>query len=295
MSIPKSSQLALGTVQFGLNYGISNTNGVVNKNQIKLILSQAYKSNINTLDTAIVYGESEGILGDIGIDDFNVLTKLPPVPENQADIRNWAIDNIYSSMKKLNVSSLYALLLHNSVDILGERGKVLNEVLLEYKYKGLIEKIGASIYDTEELDDIENSGIDFDIIQAPFNVFDRRLELSGWLSRLGNSDTEVHIRSVFLQGLLLLSSEARPKYFSKWEEHFKLWDDWLEGHDISSLEACLNFVKSYSNVDKIIVGVTNVKQLLEIISIFEDNDNKITPESLISNDQLLINPTNWFK
>ena len=119
MSIPKSSQLALGTVQFGLNYGISNTNGVVNKNQIKLILSQAYKSNINTLDTAIVYGESEGILGDIGIDDFNVLTKLPPVPENQADIRNWAIDNIYSSMKKLNVSSLYALLLHNSVDILG--------------------------------------------------------------------------------------------------------------------------------------------------------------------------------
>ena len=105
----------------------------------------------------------------------------------------------------------------------------------------------------------------------------------------------MHIRSVFLQGLLLLSSEARPMYFSKWEEHFKLWDDWLEGHDISSLEACLHFVKSYSNVDKIIVGVTNVKQLIEIISIFEDNDNKITPESLISNDQLLINPTNWFK
>ena len=119
MSISKSSKLALGTVQFGLNYGISNTNGVVNKNQTKLILSQAYKSNINTLDTAAVYGESESILGEIGIDDFNVLTKLPPVPENQADIRKWAIDNIYSSMKKLNVSSLYALLLHNSVDILG--------------------------------------------------------------------------------------------------------------------------------------------------------------------------------
>ena len=295
MSHSKSDKLALGTVQFGLNYGISNNNGLVNKNQAKLILSQAFKSNINTLDTAAVYGESESILGEIGIDDFNVMTKLPPVPDNQADIRKWAIDNIYSSMKKLNVSSLYALLLHNSVNILGERGKILNEVLLEFKYRGSIEKIGVSIYDTEELDDIENSGIDFDIIQAPFNVFDRRLELSGWLSRLGNSDTEVHIRSVFLQGLLLLSSEARPKYFSKWEGHFKLWDDWLEDNDISSLEACLNFVKSYSNVDKIIVGVTNVKQLSEIISIFEDNDNKITPESLIINDQLLINPTNWFK
>ena len=295
MSNSKSDKLALGTVQFGLNYGISSNNGLVNINQTKLILSKAFKANINTLDTAAVYGESESILGEIGIDNFNLITKLPPLPDNQADIRKWAIDNISSSMKKLNISSLYALLLHNSVDILGERGKVLNEVLLEYKYKGTIEKIGASIYNTEELDDIENSGIDFDIIQAPFNVFDRRLELSGWLSRLGNSDTEVHIRSVFLQGLLLLSSEARPKYFNKWERHFNLWDDWLEDNDISSLEACLNFVKSYSNVDKIIVGVTNVKQLSEIISIFEDNDNKITPESLIINDQLLINPTNWFK
>ena len=295
MSSSKSDKLALGTVQFGLNYGISNDNGLVNKNQAKLILSQAFKSNINTLDTAAVYGVSERILGEIGINNFNVLTKLPPVPENQENIRKWAIDSIYSSMKKLNVSSIYALLLHNSVDILGEKGKVLNEVLQEFKHKGSIEKIGASIYDTAELDDIENSDIHFDIIQAPFNVFDRRLELSGWLSRLGNSDTEVHIRSVFLQGLLLLSSEARPKYFSKWKRHFKLWDDWLEDNDISSLKACLNFVKSYSNVDKIIVGVTNVKQLLEIISIFEDNDNKITPESLISNDQLLINPTNWLK
>ena len=295
MSSSKSDKLALGTVQFGLNYGISNDNGLVNKNQAKLILSQAFKSNINTLDTAAVYGVSERILGEIGINNFNVLTKLPPVPENQENIRKWAIDSIYSSMKKLNVSSIYALLLHNSVDILGEKGKVLNEVLQEFKHKGSIEKIGASIYDTAELDDIENSDIHFDIIQAPFNVFDRRLELSGWLSRLENSDTEVHIRSVFLQGLLLLSSEARPKYFAKWEGHFKLWDDWLEDNDISSLEACLNFVKSYSNVDKIIVGVTNVKQLLEIISIFEDNDNKMTPESLISNDQLLINPTNWFK
>ena len=224
----KTGRIALGTVQFGLNYGISNNNGLVNKYQTELILSQAFKSNINTLDTAAVYGESESILGEIGIDNFNVITKLPPLPDNQADIRKWAIDNIYSSMKKLNVSSLYALLLHNSVDILGEKGKILNMVLQEFKHKGSIEKIGASIYETEELDDIENGGIDFDIIQAPFNVFDRRLELSGWLPRLGNSDTEVHIRSVFLQGLLLLSSEARPKYFAKWEGHFKLWDDWLE-------------------------------------------------------------------
>ena len=173
MSISKSSKLALGTVQFGLNYGISNNNGLVKKNQAKLILSQAIKSNINTLDTAIVYGESESILGEIGISNFHVITKLPAIPRGNIDIRKWAIDNIYSSIKKLNVRNLYGVLLHKSVDILGEKGKVLNEVLVELKSKGLVEKIGASIYDPKELDDIENARIELDIIQAPFNVFDR--------------------------------------------------------------------------------------------------------------------------
>ena len=295
MSISQGNKLALGTAQFGLNYGISNKNGLVKKNQAKLILSQATKSNINLLDTAIAYGESEGILGEIGVTDFDVITKLPELPVGNVNVKKWAIDNVYLSINKLQISSLYGILLHKSTDILGEKGKLLNEVLFELKSKGVVKKIGASIYDPYELNDMESAKIKMDIIQAPFNVFDRRLELSGWLERLGALETEVHVRSVFLQGLLLLPPGARHKYFSKWEAHFKIWDDWLKDNDIGALEACLKFVKSYSNIDISIVGVTDESQLLEIISKYEDNDNKITPKSLISNDKLLINPTNWFK
>jgi aryl-alcohol dehydrogenase-like predicted oxidoreductase len=295
MSISQGNKLALGTAQFGLNYGISNKSGLVKKNQAKLILSQATKSNINLLDTAIAYGESEGILGEIGVRDFDVITKLPELPVGNVNVKKWAIDNVYLSINKLQVSSLYGILLHKSTDILGEKGKLLNEVLFELKSRGVVRKIGASIYDPYELNDMESAKIKMDIIQAPFNVFDRRLELSGWLERLGALETEVHVRSVFLQGLLLLPPGERHKYFSKWEAHFKIWDDWLKDNDIGALEACLKFVKSYSNIDISIVGVTDESQLLEIISKYEDNDNKITPKSLISNDKLLINPTNWFK
>ena len=295
MSTSKSSKLALGTAQFGLNYGISNKNGLVKKNQAKLILSQASQCNIQILDTAIVYGESENILGEIGITGFDVITKLPSIPDGKMDIKAWVINNVSSSLSKLKVNSLYGLLLHQSSDILGEKGKILNEVFYELKNKGLVKKIGVSVYDPNELDDIERAKIKLDIVQAPFNVFDRRLELSGWLDRLAALGTEVHIRSVFLQGLLLLPSEARHKYFSKWAVHFKIWDDWLRINEISALDACLNFVKSYSNIDIIIVGVTDTGQLLDIISKYENDNNSSIPKSLVCNDQLLINPTNWFK
>ena len=290
----KSSKLALGTVQFGLNYGISNKNGLVNKDQARLILSQAYKNKIDTIDTAIAYGESEKVLGEIGVSNYNIVTKLPPLPEGIRNIQKWVFDNFYSSLYKLNLNSIYGILLHRSLDILGERGKILYEVLFELKSKGLIENIGASIYDPKELDDMENQGLELDIIQAPFNLFDRRLETSGWLAKLGSMKTKIYIRSVFLQGLLLLPSEQRPQYFSKWTDHFKQWDDWLKANDISALEACLNFLKVYSDVDKFIIGVTSQDQLLEIIAKFENN-NKILDKSFEISDQNLINPSNWIK
>ena len=152
MSTSKSSKLALGTAQFGLNYGISNKNGLVKKNQAKLILSQASQCNIQILDTAIVYGESENILGEIGITGFDVVTKLPAIPGGKMDIKAWVINNVSSSLSKLKVNSLYGLLLHQSSDILGEKGKILNEVLYELKNKGLVKKIGVSVYDPNELD-----------------------------------------------------------------------------------------------------------------------------------------------
>lgn len=287
----KSNKLALGSAQFGLNYGISNNNGTVDIIQTNLILEKAKKHGINTIDTAIVYGDSEKLLGEIGVTHFDLITKLPPLPSNQSDIRSWLAINLNLSLKKLNLPKIYGLLLHRSADLIGQNGKKYYDELLRCKEKGLIKKIGVSIYDPQELNIFENEGIELDIIQAPFNVFDRRLELSGWMEKLSLMKKEIHVRSIFLQGFLLLSPEQRPKYFSRWGDHLRQWDNWLDINEITPLEACINFLKPYTEIDKIVVGVTNENELSEIINIFENNN--VLSRSFVTNDQQLINPSNW--
>ena len=289
----RSSKLALGTAQFGLDYGILNTKGQINHEQIVLILNEAIKSDINVLDTAIVYGNCESILGKIGVKNFHIITKLPPFPYKGLDIEQWAIGNVQESIKRLNVDKVYGLLLHRSIDFLGKEGLRLYDSLICMKNKGLVNKIGVSIYDPNELDELDNNGIELDIVQAPFNVFDRRLEVSGWLSKLKKSGTEIHARSIFLQGILLASHEVRPAYFSDWADHFRLWDKWLVDSQQTALEACINFVCSYENIDKILVGIESVQQLITISSFFTRTTKIFTPNCLISNDHMLINPSNW--
>ena len=157
------NRIALGTVQFGLNYGISNYSGKVLHSDVCEILIEAKNQGINTIDTAIIYGESETVLGKSEVSNFKIVTKLPPIPLNVKDINAWATKNVYSSISKLRVSNLYGLLLHNSSDLIGDNGKKLYDILSNLKSEGLVEKIGISIYSPEELDDIEKKNFKLDI------------------------------------------------------------------------------------------------------------------------------------
>ncbi len=286
-------KLAIGTVQFGLNYGISNTSGKVGELKVDEILNEATKNNIDTLDTAIVYGESEDVLGRIGVNEFKIVTKLPPAPKNVTNVKTWAVTNVNLSLKKLNVKKVYGLILHQSDDFLGEQGFELYDTLCELRESGLVDKIGVSIYSPDELDSLEDSGVEIDIVQAPFNILDRRLETSGWMRKLKSSGVEIHVRSVFLQGLLLLGSNNRSQYFSKWNNYFKKFDRWIVETNQSPLGACLNFVNSFKEIDKIVVGVETVNQLREIISSLDGNYRISVPAYLEIDDTMLINPSNW--
>lgn len=289
-----SNKLAIGTAQFGFDYGISNKSGKVLVDEVKSILNDAYNLKINTIDTAISYGSSEQILGQIGVEKFSIVTKLPTLPKNIVDIRKWVFENLNSSLIKLNLQNIDTLLIHNSTDIFGDKGKRIFDAITELKQEGIVQKIGVSIYDPNELDVIHNQKIKLDIVQAPFNVFDRRLESSGWLSKLKESNIEIHTRSIFLQGLLLMSSQLRPIYFSKWDDHFNLWDNWLAINNFNALEACINFIKSYSVIDKIIIGVTSANELKEINKIYNKTEFIKPPDFLQINSPSLINPSFWF-
>jgi hypothetical protein len=285
-------KLTLGTAQFGLDYGVANAIGKVDKEETLEILTFAKQAGINTLDTAIGYGDSEKRLGQAGMDSWNIITKLPEVKVEHSDINYWVNSQINNSLLRLNVLSVYGILLHRPLQLLEKNGSQLWNSLEGLKERSIAKKIGFSVYSPDELDKLWKAGFIPDIVQAPYNVFDQRLKDSGWLSKLNDNKVEVHTRSVFLQGLLLMPSDKRPKYFSKWNNLFNEWDLWLKTNNISGLEAALNFALSEYLIDKIIVGVDNKTQLSEVISASKKY-TLCVPKILNTTDEKLINPSLW--
>lgn len=286
------NRIVLGTAQFGFNYGVVNHSGQVYSGTASDILNAAKLLGIDTLDTAISYGESEKVLGIIGVLEFKVISKLPYLSGGSKNLQELIINEVEKSLSRLNVQSLYALLLHDSAMWKGELGYQIRSCLMKLKSLGKIKKIGISIYSPSELECI-NFIKDIDIIQAPFNLIDRRLVKSGWLNKLHSMGIEVHVRSVFLQGLLLQPMSDIPDKFMQWKSMWQKWHNWLiENKEISPLNACMTFVKSFAKIDKIIVGVLTVKQLHEIVNAYEYNFNSNWPD-IESDDVRLIHPYNW--
>lgn len=286
-----SSRYALGTAQFGLPYGVANKRGQVSCDEVAAILNRAWASGIDSLDTAIAYGESEQRLGDIGVRQWRVVTKLPALPSSCDDVSSWAHQAVMGSLARLKIDRLCGLLLHRPTQLLGPQGAVLQTALLALKNQGLVEKIGISIYDPAELDAVWPS-FQPDMVQAPLNVLDRRLRTSGWLRRMHNAGTEVHIRSVFLQGLLLMNDASRPARFNRWQPLWDLWHRWLTDKALSPLQACIGFALSQSEVARVVVGVDSLAQFEEILGMIHKPILDLPPE-LVCVDPALVDPSRW--
>ena len=170
-------KLALGTVQFGLAYGVANQYGQVSSKEVNQILKLANEMGVDTLDTAIGYGESEKVLGELGVDDFKLVTKLPILPDEVSDVDGWIESQMADSLARLGVQMVYGVLLHRSEDLLGDKGKHVIRSLERLKSNGIAKKIGISIYDPSELEHVLQA-VNIDIVQAPLNLVDRRLETS---------------------------------------------------------------------------------------------------------------------
>ena len=285
-------RIVLGSAQFGLNYGITNNVGKVKSQEVRKILSYARENNINTLDTAIEYGDSEASLGMANISNWRVVTKLPVIPKKTNNIPEWIDQQINSSLLRLKIPKLDGLLLHNPIDLLSKNGNEIWKTIQIKKNEGLVKKIGFSIYSPNELELLWSS-YKPDIVQVPFNILDRRIKTSGWLQKLNENNVEVHSRSIFLQGLLLMNPIERSKLFYKWQSIWSVLDTWLINNNISPIEAALGFVFSEKNIDCVIVGVESKNQLNEIISISNSSFNLKLPESLSTVDLDLIEPVNW--
>lgn len=284
-------KLALGTAQFGLDYGIANQSGRISHDEAKSIIVLAKNSEIDMLDTAIAYGESEASLGALGVNDFKVITKLPAIPDEVTEVSQWVNDQIETSLKRLNVKSLYSVLLHRSQELADIKGAQLSKALQQLKVSGVVQKIGVSIYSPIELDSVMTI-CELDIVQAPFNIIDQRLFTSGWLKKLHDLSIEIHVRSAFLQGLLLMPQASLPEKFGRWMSVFDKWHEWLEKSETPATQACISFIQNFPEISKIIVGVESAEQLKEIIKATNTQENIVWP-NISCVDENLINPSNW--
>ena len=290
------SKIALGTAQFGLPYGISNTHGQVDRTEMDNIWQVARGANITMLDTAIAYGNSEENIGATESVGFDIVTKLPPLAGAETSVTQWVYGQVENSLTKLKRNSVYGLLLHNPADLLTSTGDELLGALVNLKREGLIEKFGISIYSPTELDSLYSRIPNFmpDIVQTPLNVIDQSIASSGWLTRLSEMNVEIHIRSVFLQGLLLQQSHERSMSFSRWSSVFAQFDSWTNAQQMSPLAACIGHVLSYPEVSRVIIGVTSANELKQIIAA-SSGDHVRAPQSLQVTDVDLTQPMNWNK
>jgi len=284
-------KIGLGTANFGQKYGLTRKNINSNK-EIEKILKFSNKSIIKLIDTSDNYGSSETLLGNNNLKNFKIITKLKiSVNEKKSDnLENIVFKKIEDSLSKLNIKKLYAILLHNSDDLKGDKKHKLIKVLKKLKKKNLVSKIGVSIYDPKELDFIWPFWKP-DIVQCPFNIVDKRIYESGWLNKLKRNKIEIHVRSIFLQGLLLKDKKSIPKKFKNCENIFKKLGNYCKNKNISKMQACINFIKSFKKISYVIIGFENIDQIKKTIKYFNKNQKKYP--SLICNDAKLINPRLW--
>ena len=288
-------KLSIGTAQFGMSYGISNYSGQISLPDAKEILQFAYENDISDLDTAAAYGEAEANLGQIGIQNFRITTKLArlpnPVLSGDVSVSAWVRSETLKSLQLLGQNEVYGLLLHQPADLFGNHGKALLHALEDVKSSGLTQKLGISVYDSVNLPGLMALK-NWDLVQAPLNIFDRRLQHSGWLDRLKDKGVEIHSRSVFLQGLLLTEMNTRPQKFKQWQSIWNEWDGWHTNRKQTKIGTCLAYISSVKQVDRVVIGVDSLVHLKEIITQLKSAGSLDWPNLAIFPPQLL-DPSRW--
>jgi hypothetical protein len=286
------NKIIIGSANFNQIYGIKKN--FIKKSEITKLLNLALKNKIKTIDTSPLYNNSEKIIGLLNNNRFKIISKIPKPPKNikRENIKKWLKQSVMVSLKNLKLKKFECLLLHNANSLLSKNGDEIYKCIRSMKISGFTNKIGVSIYDFHVLDKILKK-FKFNLIQAPFNILDQRLVEKGWLKKLKKRKIEVHARSIFLQGILLLKHNQLPKKLIKLSKNLKIWENWLKKNKFNSMQLCLSYVLNQRQLDGIVVGCNNTNQLKQILKLKKIKNNFSLPNLNIK-DKKLIDPRKWF-
>lgn len=289
-------KLALGTVQFGMPYGISNSSGQTPQSEAARILEVAQKHGVSLLDTAAAYGDSEAVLGEClhGKTSFKIVSKTAAC-ESSSITENECLrfdQVLLRTLARTRQPSLYGLLVHQVDDLFKPGGSRLFERLLAARDNQLVEKIGVSVYSAADIDAVLER-FKVDIVQVPINLLDQRLLHSGHLSKLKDRGIEIHARSVFLQGLLLMEPDGLPTFFNPVRPVLQSYHEKLNICGYTPLDAALGFVKNIAEVDAILVGVVTASQFEEVVAAYMKHPLLDYAQWAYTGDTRMLNPGLW--
>ncbi len=290
-------KLGLGTAQFGMPYGITNVAGQTSPESVAAILSLAAASNVDLLDTAPGYGNSEQVLGaSIGAESkFRIVTKTIALKSNSLSAGDVGrAESVFiRSLETLGVPSVYGILVHDALDLLADNAAALYRVMTAWKRNGLASRIGVSLYTEEQGREILGR-FPLDLVQVPLNVFDQRMLRSGFLRELRESGVEIHCRSLFLQGLLLADIDRFPPLLERYRPAFDRYFRYLNSVGLTKLEGALRFAKQVAEIDRGIIGCTDASELREILKAYgEERASSADFAQFASGDESLLTPGRW--
>ncbi|WP_460923696.1 aldo/keto reductase [Pontibacter brevis] len=286
------NRLILGTVQFGLAYGISNKRGQISQQEVNKILASAHEAGINTLDTAAAYGESEASIGTscrANNLNFQLITKYPP---NRPGLS--VSEAFHDSLSKLGVDHLHGYLLHSYASYSSNPG-IMNE-LQQLKNSGQVDKIGISLYHPQEAIELLERDVQIDVVQFPYSVFDRRFEEV--LPLLRKHGIETHVRSIYLQGLYFVAPEALPAHLSSVAPKLQRLQQLALDHQLPLGAMLLGFALANQHITNVVIGVESLATLQENIDYSLVTLSPQLVQELLNyqdhNEDILL-PYNWTK
>jgi hypothetical protein len=282
-------KLILGGAQFGQRYGIYNKK-IIKFIELTRSINLAKKNKIFIIDTSFNYKKSHHTIEKLNLKNFKIITKLKLKNKKHIYYLN---KQIRQSLDKLKIKKYFAILIHDYKNLLSRTGKEFLNELYKLKKSGLVDKIGISIYSPDDLEIIWKFWKP-EIVQAPFNVFDKRIYDSGWLHKLKKNKIIFVARSVFLQGALLQDITENLRYFHNYIDLFHRWLEWCKQKKISQIKACLDYIKKFKEIDYVIIGFNSYFQFKEILSHYKKKKYHV-PDIFNSKEIKLIDPRQWKK
>lgn len=265
-----NERLCLGTVQFGLEYGINNKTGKPGRDEVFAMLDYAIDQGIEYIDTAAAYGNAEEILGEYFShrkvpSNLKVISKLMPnlIADDCMDAEPLVINEIEKSLQRLHLNCLEGYLLHTPTNFYNPS---IMRGLKHAKELGLIKNRGVSIYETQHALDVVGSGL-VDYIQVPYNIFDQRLEKTDFYSLARANGVMVFGRAPFLQGLLFMQPDEVPEHLARAKNYLQEFSQIIAKDNLQRVEASLLFSAQNPGIDRVVLGVDNMTQLKEDIAV----------------------------